>query len=191
MINTARNAQLNSDIPIGNIFGGTTPSALQRDQTTRLFNLEQAKAIKFDYLVVSQRELSDYAVGAIDEFKEANGYFDIEIEVMSEALLEDALNEGIFDDVFIINISISLIVIYSMLVLGNCDPVGCRIWAPLVGIFSTLLAFVVAYGFCSLMGLRVVTTHNLLPFLLLGIGVDDMYVIAAVADQCDINLSSK
>lgn len=110
---------------------------------------------------------------------------------MSAGLLEDALQEGIFDDILIINISIMLIVAYSMLVLGSCDPVGCRVLAPVIGIFSTLLAFGVSYGFCCLIGLKVVTTHNLLPFLLLGIGVDDMYVIAAVADQQGLRLPAE
>lgn len=80
-------------------------------------------------------------------------------------------------------LSISLIVLYSVLVLGNCHPVGCRVLAPLVGIFCTALAFVLSYGLCCFFQLKVTSIHNLLPFLLLGIGADDMYVIAAVADQ--------
>ena len=34
-----------------------------------------------------------------------------------------------------------------------------------------------AYGFCSACGLFVTPVHNILPFLLLGIGIDDVFVI--------------
>jgi hypothetical protein len=36
------------------------------------------------------------------------------------------------------------------------------------------------------MGYKTSGVHNLLPFLLLGIGVDDMFVIASAADQSGI-----
>lgn len=48
-----------------------------------------------------------------------------------------------------------------------------------------MLSFVSAYGFCCAIGLKVTSIHQLLPFLLLGIGADDMYVITCttIADQ--------
>ena len=42
-----------------------------------------------------------------------------------------------------------------------------------------------AYGFCSLCGLAYGPLHNIIPFLLLGIGIDDMFVTM----QCFNNLS--
>ncbi len=101
----------------------------------------------------------------------------------SVSLFEDALSSGIGSDLIIINISIALIVIYSLIVLGTCSPNGCRSAVAAVGILSSLLAYVSSYGLCCMFGLNVTGIHNLLPFLLLGIGVDDMYVITAVADQ--------
>lgn len=48
------------------------------------------------------------------------------------------------------------------------------------------MSFVVACGFCSLLGIPYGPVHTALPFLLLGIGVDDMFVIMA----CWRNLSA-
>jgi len=39
------------------------------------------------------------------------------------------------------------------------------------------MGIIVAYGFCSSIGLFYGPMHNVLPFLLLGIGIDDMFVI--------------
>jgi predicted RND superfamily exporter protein len=41
------------------------------------------------------------------------------------------------------------------------------------------MAFAVACGFCSILGISYGPVHTALPFLLLGIGVDDMFVIVA------------
>jgi Predicted exporters of the RND superfamily len=41
------------------------------------------------------------------------------------------------------------------------------------------MAFVVACGFCSLLGISYGPVHTALPFLLMGIGIDDMFVITA------------
>lgn len=91
--------------------------------------------------------------------------------------------DAISNDLIIINISVFLIVVYSLIVLGTCTPIGCRSAAAAIGVLCTMLAFVSSYGLCCCFGLHVSGIHNLLPFLLLGIGADDMYVITAVADQ--------
>jgi Patched family. len=41
------------------------------------------------------------------------------------------------------------------------------------------MAYAVACGFCSMLGISYGPVHTALPFLLLGIGVDDMYIILA------------
>jgi predicted RND superfamily exporter protein len=41
------------------------------------------------------------------------------------------------------------------------------------------MAYAVACGVCSLLGISYGPVHTALPFLLLGIGVDDMFVILA------------
>ncbi len=49
-----------------------------------------------------------------------------------------------------------------------------------VGIISVIMGIIVAYGFSSAVGLFFGPMHNVLPFLLLGIGIDDMFVIVQV-----------
>ena len=39
-------------------------------------------------------------------------------------------------------------------------------------------ALLTSYGLCSYFGLLISPLHNFIPFLLLGLGVDDMFVIA-------------
>ena len=84
-----------------------------------------------------------------------------------------------------------LLITYSLFVLGACHPVGCRASAAGIGVGSTMMAYAASFGICSLMGLKISNMHPLLPFLLLGIGADDMYVITAVVDQVNPRMSSQ
>lgn len=54
----------------------------------------------------------------------------------------------------------------------------------LAGLSCVGLAIVCAYGICSAFRLIYGPVHNVLPFLLLGLGIDDMFVIM----QCWNNL---
>ena len=47
----------------------------------------------------------------------------------------------------------------------------------LTGLFSVLMALVTSYGLCSVLGFFITPLHNFIPFLLLGLGVDDMFVL--------------
>ena len=119
------------------------------------------------------------------------GNQDITIEPWTLTLFERNFNEGLVSDRVIVNISIVLRISYSLLVLGTCHPVGCRAAAATIGIGSTMMAYAASYGLCCLVGLEISNMHPLLPFLLLGIGADDMYVIVAVVDQLNPRMSYK
>ena len=119
------------------------------------------------------------------------GNQDITIEPWTLTLFERNFNEGLVSDRVIVNISIVLLISYSLLVLGTCHPVGCRAAAATIGIGSTMMAYAASYGLCCLVGLEISNMHPLLPFLLLGIGADDMYVIVAVVDQLNPRMSYK
>ena len=45
------------------------------------------------------------------------------------------------------------------------------------GILGVMMGIVVSYGLCSVLGFFYSAAHAVMPFLLLGIGIDDMFVI--------------
>ncbi len=55
-----------------------------------------------------------------------------------------------------------------------------RIWLSVVGIMSVAMGMILAYGLCSLFGLFYSAAHTVIPFLLLGIGIDNIFVITQV-----------
>ena len=64
-----------------------------------------------------------------------------------------------------------------MAMLGRFNCMEQRIYLSIVGIFGVVMGLLVSYGLCSVIGLPFGPMHNVIPFLLLGIGIDDMFVI--------------
>lgn len=48
-----------------------------------------------------------------------------------------------------------------------------------MGLLSVGMAFIAGAGICSLLGISYGPVHTSLPFLLMGLGVDDMFVMMA------------
>ena len=67
--------------------------------------------------------------------------------------------------------------------LGNCSPIHCRCFLASIGLLCVSLSITAGGGVCFAIGQLMSTVHNILPFMLLGIGVDDMFVIVNTIDQ--------
>ena len=81
------------------------------------------------------------------------------------------------------------IVCYCALVLGSLSPIHCRLTATILGFGCVMLAVQAGFGFCGILDLRLSAVHDSLPILMLGIGVDDMFVICNALDQVSLNHS--
>ena len=89
----------------------------------------------------------------------------------------DVAFSTIFGDIPFLAIGFAIVLIYIIVMLGKFSWVENRFYLSGVGIISVIMGIIVAYGFSSAVGLFFGPMHNILPFLLLGIGIDDMFVI--------------
>ncbi|CAB9518815.1 Protein patched homolog 1 [Seminavis robusta] len=75
-------------------------------------------------------------------------------------------------------VSILIIASFSVIFLASRDPVKSRIGITLVGIILVMLAFFASVGLGILIGIKVnLTIAWTLPFVILGLGVDNLYII--------------
>ncbi|XP_078591366.1 patched domain-containing protein 3-like [Branchiostoma floridae x Branchiostoma japonicum] len=70
-----------------------------------------------------------------------------------------------------------LILVYVVCQLGQFNRLQHKVYLSLIGVICIGLAVVGGIGICLLLGLRYNVMHSMLPFLVMGIGVDDMFVI--------------
>jgi hypothetical protein len=75
-------------------------------------------------------------------------------------------------------ISILLIAFFSVMFLIQFDWIKSRVLITLVGVGLVLLAFFASIGFAILLGIKInITIAWTLPFIILGLGVDDVYIV--------------
>mmetsp|Transcript_17543 Transcript_17543/g.29598 ORF Transcript_17543/g.29598 Transcript_17543/m.29598 type:complete len:191 (-) Transcript_17543:1367-1939(-) len=67
--------------------------------------------------------------------------------------------------------------------MGSCSPIHFRSAAAGITLLCVMLSYTAASGIAFTLGWKNSGLHNLLPFLLIGVGVDDMFVISSALDQ--------
>ena len=89
----------------------------------------------------------------------------------------DIAGGDIDSDISLLGTGYIIVLIYVMIMLGKFNSVQQRALLSLTGIAAVGMGIGTCYGLCSLIGLDYTGLHSILPFLLLGIGIDDMFVI--------------
>ena len=99
----------------------------------------------------------------------------------------DVASSAIFLDVFKIMLGYILMFVYTSTMLGRFNILHQRFYLTFSGIFSVVLGILVSVGWTGILGFPYTPVHAILPFLMIGIGIDNMFVIV----QCWYNLNSK
>ena len=73
---------------------------------------------------------------------------------------------------------------YAVLMLGKLNSIEIKLYLSIVGILGIGMGVLIGLGLSSALGFPYTPVHIVLPFLCLGIGIDDMFVIV----QCWKNL---
>lgn len=109
----------------------------------------------------------------------------LEVYLQAERSFGEISGETILGDVAFLVIGNIILFVYVQLMLGKFNMVETRPVLSLLGLLATFMAVGVSFGLCSAFGIAYGPVHSILPLLMLGLGVDDMFVIV----QCWQNLS--
>lgn len=82
-----------------------------------------------------------------------------------------------FQDMDKVFIGSTLMFVYMQLVLSRFSWTEMRIMFGGVGLMSVGMAYAAGIGVCSVLGVPYGPVHTSLPFLLMGLGVDDIFVL--------------
>jgi hypothetical protein len=89
----------------------------------------------------------------------------------------DISTGAIFFDAFLMAGGYLMMFAYTILMLGRLTRLHVRLYLSLAGIISIGMAILISIGLASLLGFPYNPMHAILPFICLGIGIDDMFVI--------------
>jgi len=89
----------------------------------------------------------------------------------------DIAGSTILGDIGFFGAGYVLMFCYASFMLGRVNCLEHRAMLAVAGIVGVVMGIVVSYGVCSAAGLFYGPMHSVMPFLMLGIGIDDMFVI--------------
>ena len=98
-----------------------------------------------------------------------------------------ALESQAFKDAGMLLVGYLIVFIYVIIMIDRFNFVQQRLFLSLGGILGVIMGIIVSYGVCSAIGFWYSPAHTVIPFLMLGIGIDDMFVII----QCRNTLSQE
>ena len=85
-------------------------------------------------------------------------------------------------DMALLGTAVVLVSLYSYAVLGSFSPVHFRACTAGIGMFCVLISITAGYAISFLFGLKITGFHSILPFMIIGIGVDNIFVIVNCID---------
>ncbi|XP_071954155.1 patched domain-containing protein 3-like [Antedon mediterranea] len=152
-----------------------------------------AKASRVIYGLTDNKEFDESEGRQVDrdaedwetEFIEigTSDYEDMNVYVLAYTSFDTESANAINGDLMILVFGYALLLVYIIIMLSKFTLVEHRVYIAICGVATVGFSIVVAIGFCSMIGLIYTPVHSVLPFLLLGIGVDDMFVIVQSWDN--------
>nr|CAD7571048.1 unnamed protein product [Timema californicum] len=99
----------------------------------------------------------------------------------------DFLHEVLKNNLAVLFAGFTLIIVYVMIMLGQFNAVRQRVYLSLMAVSLVGQAILASYGLCFYMGFFWGPIHPILPFLLLGVGIDNTFVIVQCVDNIKQN----
>ena len=82
-----------------------------------------------------------------------------------------------------------IMIFYLIFFLGGFSPIHCRFLVTIVGLICIGLSVIAGSLFGHMFGYPPTAAHQALPILMIGIGVDDMFVVCNSLDQISLRQS--
>ncbi|XP_046844152.1 patched domain-containing protein 3-like isoform X2 [Xenia sp. Carnegie-2017] len=147
-------------------------------------NISGARAFKVSYALKSNLQLDKSSGEEIDrrarlwekEFAKILDEYD-NIVYYTNTEFHSTSQNSIKSDIKLLSTGYALLIFYVAFVIGKLNRLEVKMWLATVGVIGVAMSIGVSIGLCSAIGLLFGTAHLTLPFLLLGIGVDDLFVI--------------
>ncbi|XP_069116342.1 patched domain-containing protein 3-like [Argopecten irradians] len=108
----------------------------------------------------------------------------MDIAYKTSGSLDTELDKNVNGDVLLFALTFTMMLTYAGIATSGGDCVSDRQNLGRAGVFATCFAILGAFGLVSLTGVDFVTIVGTLPFLIIGIGLDDMFILMSCLADC-------
>eukprot|EP01061_Rhynchopus_euleeides_P015161 TRINITY_DN2599_c0_g1_i5.p1 TRINITY_DN2599_c0_g1~~TRINITY_DN2599_c0_g1_i5.p1 ORF type:complete len:914 (+),score=275.03 TRINITY_DN2599_c0_g1_i5:132-2744(+) len=151
--------------------------------------ITSARAVRMDLSLKNDREGDDvydqetheFELGVVDallaSFKPSARSHGFEIEIVTYAEVLEASNSAIADDMSVLVLGYVLMIFFTCFVLSRARAKYSHSVLGLASVCSVGMSTLTAYGLCWYIGLKFNAVVQVLILVLLGVGIDDTFVI--------------
>ncbi|XP_016281816.2 patched domain-containing protein 3 [Monodelphis domestica] len=173
----------NQQFFLGNLVGGVKLGAGSKDSSNR--TLEKAKALKLVYYLredaASDRERSHQWLSAfLQEFPpelQKAELQDLKVYYFTSLSRQEEFEGNVNEVIPLFSVSYFLIIFFSIISCYRLNLIISKMWVAAFGVISAGLAVLSGFGLLLYCGVPFVATVSNAPFLILGVGVDDMFIM--------------
>ncbi|XP_021373694.1 patched domain-containing protein 3-like [Mizuhopecten yessoensis] len=138
----------------------------------------QLCAVRASQTTNSSRTVPNYGKKTVSYMKTLQSpIFDVVYAHSSS--LDEELTANIRGDIVFVSLTFTLMIVYATFVTLTCDCMLDRQNLGRAGVIATGLGIVASFGLVSACGVEFVSIVGVMPFLILGIGIDDMFILLA------------
>ena len=117
----------------------------------------------------------------IEKGDKTNDYKGVSVDVQMSKSFDDVMGNSIFLDLYNFIFCFLIMYIYTSAMLNaSINGSNTRFFLSAMGLLSVLLGIIMANGIMSAMGFAYMPHFAMIPFLMVGLGIDDMFVILQV-----------
>jgi len=169
------------------IFGGLTLANTTDNSGESVTYLSGAGVVVISYSLESSvpSSVSELWYNAFislfeDSFSKSLSYADVAYVANNSA--DKEIGRSINDNIILVIIAVIIFIVVAVLGLSDLHPVGTRTLLGVMGVVSAIFALVVGYGLSMIFGISFTMLDEVLPFILLGVAVDCMFILTKSYD---------
>uniref|UniRef100_A0A3B1JSE7 Patched domain containing 3/pseudo n=1 Tax=Astyanax mexicanus TaxID=7994 RepID=A0A3B1JSE7_ASTMX len=179
---TAINYPLNNNVFLGTEIGGVT---LKSDNLT----IESAKAIRLYYFLKDKitNETDEWLLTFLNVFSEDLTSQTLSVSYFTSMSRQEEFKKSPKTVIKFFSVTYFLAIFISVMSCLRLDCVRNKVWVATFGVLSAGLAVLSSFGLLLLCGMPFAMTVATSPFLILGIGVDDMFIMISSWQKTNVH----
>ncbi|XP_072535248.1 patched domain-containing protein 3-like [Salminus brasiliensis] len=164
------------------VFLGSTLGGVNESRSS----VQHAQAIKVFYFLKNVSGANEWLQAFHKVLSTERARSNVKVSHFTSLSRQEEVQKHTSDGLPLFSITYVLVIAFSILSCLRLDNVRNRLWVAFLGVLSAGLAVISSFGLLLYAGVPFVITVANSPFLILGIGVDDMFIMLANWQQTNV-----
>ncbi|XP_033849650.1 patched domain-containing protein 3-like [Acipenser ruthenus] len=184
--NASEIADINLTYPVykSKIFLGTTVGGVDKSDQNLVYG---AQAIRLVYYLRDEKTAKSWLEEFLEVLSKIESSDSIKVSYFTSVSRQQEFEENPRKVVPLFSITYFLAIFFSIVSCMRFDCVRNKVWVAIIGVLSAGLGVLSGFGMLLYCGMPFAMTVANAPFLILGIGVDDMFIMISCWQQTKVH----